>query len=699
MASTSLIFDPPEFPQNFPYKAQSYVVAGTAKEGQTPHLRNPVWSELPAPGRTDFKPTTTHEIFEAGLQRSATRMCLGIRPRLAPDAKANTPASNEVKYADHYVWETYEQVNKRKLDLGSAIEGLFRSGKAGGGELPTVGIWSINRPEWQIIDQALAVYSRVTVSLYDTLGPTVVEYVLNHSEASMAFVTQENLPRLIALGPRCPKLRVIVSIDDLSEGATRVAQAWAKEYRLELYTMKQLEVMGAQTRYPVNPPKPHDLATICYTSGTTSVPKGVLLTHYNLTSGVYAFSLGLPWHEGAMLSYLPLSHIYERINELSTFLLGAGIGFFTGDPLRLIEDAQVLKPRFFPCVPRVVNRLALGIQQAAAAPGIRGALVRKALEVKKRNYETTSATTHKFWDALVFRKVQAILGGQVLIMTCGSAPVDPETLTLLRISMGCDVIEGWGMTENCAAGTRIHPKDTTAGGTVGFPHPCNEVKLVDVPSMNYTSKDVPNPRGELCARGPCVFKGYYKDPKNTAEALDSEGWLHSGDIAELDSQGRLKIIDRIKNIMKLSQGEYVALEKIEQTYSSHPLIAQLYVHGDSLQSYLLGVLVPELPTLADLISKTLRVHVAADDVQKLQEYLANPKVQSTIQNALNAQAKHHKLKGFECVKKVHVTLEPFTVENDMLTPTFKLRRRDVYARYKKILDDMYKEGAGETTKL
>ncbi|KAG8782887.1 hypothetical protein FRC15_006113 [Serendipita sp. 397] len=684
---SKVTFESVPFPANFPYKKQSYEVPGTKKPGQTAHYRNAVFPDLVKPGAPGV-PSTTHEIFEAGLARSPRGACLGVRPLVS---------SNPLKYADAYVWQTYEQVHKRKCDLGSAIEGLWRAGKAGGSELPTVGVWCINRPEWQIIDQALSAWSRVTVSLYDTLGPTVVEYVLNHSEASIAFVAQDNLPKLIALGPRCPKLRIVVSIDDLNESAFRVASAWAKQNKLELYTMKQLEAMGAETPYPLNPPKPHDLASICYTSGTTNVPKGALLSHFGLASGANAFAIGLPWEQGAMISYLPLSHIYERINELSTMLLGAGIGFFTGDPLRLIEDAQVLKPRFFPAVPRILSRVSLGIQQAAELPGAKGALLRKAIEVKKRAYFQNGSNRHMLWDALVFRKIRALLGGQVMIMTCGSAPVDPETLTLMRIALGCDVIEGWGMTENCAAGTRIYPSDNTAGGTVGFPHVCNEVKLVDVPSMNYTSSDRPNPRGELCVRGPCVFKGYYKDPKNTAEALDSEGWLHTGDVAELDANMRFKIVDRIKNIMKLSQGEYVALEKIENTYTSHPIVQQLYVHGDSLQSYLLGVLVPEFPVLADLIHKTLHIRVSAEDLPKLKECVADPKVQKAIQDALNAQAKHHKLKGFEFVKKIHVTFEPFTVDNNMLTPTFKIRRRDVYSRYKKVLDDMYKEGT--TAKL
>jgi len=276
-------------------------------------------------------------------------------------------------------------------------------------------------------------------------------------------------------------------------------------------------------------------------------------------------------------------------------------------------------------------------------------------------------------------------------MTCGSAPIDGETLTLMRLALSCDVIEGWGMTENCAAGTRIFPGDATSGGTIGFPHACNEVKLVDVPGMNYHSTDKPNPRGEICVRGPGLFSGYYKDPKNTAEAIDSEGWLHSGDVGELDAQGRFKIIDRIKNIMKLSQGEYVALEKIENNYSSHPLVQQLYVHGDSLQDHLLGVLVPEYPALAELIQKVTKKHINADDMRTLEQAAGDPKIQKAIQDALNEQARHCKLKGFEFVKRVHISFEPFTPDNGMLTPTFKIRRRDVYARYKETLDRMYRE--------
>ena len=194
---------------------------------------------------------------------------------------------------------------------------------------------------------------------------------------------------MLALTNKCPKLKVIVSIDDLSPPARRVASAWAKQHKVELLYMtestpffytfarscltpKLVEQHGKENRIEPTLPGPDDIATICYTSGTTNVPKGVLLSHYNLVSAAIAFLKGLELHDGIIISYLPLAHIYERINEFMILYAGCAIGYFTGDPLRLLEDIQVLKPTFFPSVPRLLNRLALGVQAAMAQPGLKG---------------------------------------------------------------------------------------------------------------------------------------------------------------------------------------------------------------------------------------------------------------------------------------------------------------------------------------
>jgi len=390
-----------------------------------------------------------------------------------------------------------------------------------------------------------------------------------------------------------------------------------------------------------------------------------------------------------MMSYLPLAHIYERITELCTVALGGQIGFFTGDPLRLLEDAAILRPNFFPSVPRVLNRVYQSAMLAGQTPGLKGFLFRSAMDAKLKKLHETGDNTHMFWDRLVFRKIQALLGGNVELVSCGSAPISVDVMDFLKVAFSCDVIEGYGMTENCGTCTRCYPGDPSSSGTVGAPQPCNEIKLVDVPSMNYTSRDSPNPRGEVCIRGNNCFATYYKDDKNTKETVDDEGWLHTGDVGEIDSAGRLKIIDRIKNIMKLAQGEYVALEKIENVYGLHPIVAQLYVHGDSLQDHLLGVVVPDPVQFALLCNSIRGTTIGPNDSAELATAARDPAVAQAFLHEITHEAKKAALKGFEMIKKIHITTVPFSTENGLLTPTFKVRRKDCSIYFKEELAVLY----------
>jgi len=220
----------------------------------------------------------------------------------------------------------------------------------------------------------------------------------------------------------------------------------------------------------------------------------------------------------------------------------------------------------------------------------------------------------------------------------------------------------------------------------------NEIKLVDVPSMGYTSEDKPHPRGEICVRGANCFSGYYKNEQATKETLDEEGWVHTGDVGLMDEFGRLKIIDRVKNIMKLSQGEYVALEKVENVYAACPVVQQIMVHGDSLQSYLLAIIIPDPVQLAKIASRIWGKPVSETDMAKLDEAVKDEKVVKAILDVLTRDGVKYGLKGYEFVKRIFVTNELFSVENGCLTPTMKVRRRDAYKRYKEELDTLYALG-------
>ncbi|KAI6140885.1 AMP-dependent synthetase/ligase [Pisolithus tinctorius] len=289
----------------------------------------------------------------------------------------------------------------------------------------------------------------------------------------------------------------------------------------------------------------------------------------NLASSAYANTFGAGFPQGCCrISYMPLAHIYERICELTGILVGGCIGYFTGDPLCLMDDTRALKPHFFPSVPRVLNRVYQAAVSVGNVPGVKGDIFRTALQTKLDQFHKTGVNTHLIWDALVFRKIRAVLGGNILLMVTGLAPISGEVVDFLKIAFGCDVAEG--MTKNCGVCTRTLRGDPTGGGTIGPPQPILEIKLVDIPAMNYLSSDKPNPRGELCVRGPNCFMGYYKDEKTTQETL-RDGWIHTGDVAEVDSSGRFKIIDRVKNILKLAQGEYHRTRHFHYPSSQPPL--------------------------------------------------------------------------------------------------------------------------------
>jgi long-chain acyl-CoA synthetase len=659
------------------YKNQSVVVPGTKKPGQTGHYRNGAFGLIDS--QTPNGLSTLTDIFQSGLERSRNKPFLGRR---------SVVSSKPLTYGS-YVWETYGEVDIRRRHVGSALFQMFGKGQLGGGEMETVGIWSQNRPEWQVIDIALQAYGKVGVSLYDTLGKDSVEYIINHAHLTVIFASVDHIPILLKVAPKTP-LKLIVSMDDLAPRVKKILTAWADVQKVKVLELRDIEQIGKANPIEPIPARIGQIACICYTSGTTSNPKGVVLTHGHLAMACQSNLSGPLFPPDTILfSYLPLAHIYERLAEVLVMCIGGSIGYFTGDPLRLLDDVKALRPHLFPSVPRVLNKIYHGAMVAGNVPSLRGAIFRKAVAVKLEKLHTTGDNTHAIWDKLIFRKIRAVLGGNLTQVTCGSAPISPEVMDFLKIAFCCEVIEGYGMTEGCATCCRTWPKDPTSSGTVGPPQPCNEIKLIDVPAMGYGADDQPNPRGELCMRGDNCFSVYYKDPKNTMETMDDEGWLHSGDVAEIDECGRIKIIDRVKNIMKLAQGEYVALEKIENLYSSSPVVAQIYVHGDSLQSFLVAVLIPDPVQLAQLATHVLGKRIEQTDTAALEAATQHPKVNDAILAKLTMEARRNALKGFETVKRIHVSLDAFSVENGTMTPTFKIRRKDAYAKYKAELDGLY----------
>ncbi|XP_031438471.1 long-chain-fatty-acid--CoA ligase 5 [Clupea harengus] len=378
--------------------------------------------------------------------------------------------------------------------------------------------------------------------------------------------------------------------------------------------------------------------------------------------------------------HTPQSKPFEpQINDTYTVVyhVGGRVGFFQGDIKLLPDDMKTLKPTIFPVVPRLLNRVYDKVQSGAQSP-FKKWLLNFAVERKIAEVRRGIVRNDSIWDRLIFHKVQESLGGCVRILVTGAAPISPSVLNFLRACLGCQIFEAYGQTECTAGCTFAVPGDWTSGH-VGAPIPCNVVKLVDVEEMNYFAS---NGEGEVCVKGKNVFVGYLKDPEKTAEALDSEGWLHTGDIGKWLPSGVLKIIDRKKNIFKLAQGEYIAPERIENVYVRSSPVAQVFVHGDSLQSFLVAVVVPDPEVLPGFAEK-LGVSGSLEELCKKQE------VKKAILSDLLRLGKEAGLKSFEQVKDLHLHPEQFTIENGFLTPTLKAKRADLTKFFKPQIDSIY----------
>jgi len=284
-------------------------------------------------------------------------------------------------------------------------------------------------------------------------------------------------------------------------------------------------------------------------------------------------------------------------------VLGGRVGYFSGNLDILVEDIQELQPSVFVGVPRVYQKIQDRVlSEVAKSNFIRRAIFNHAYSTKESAIDKGSDSP-AIWDKLVFSKVKNRFGGRLRASLSGSAPLSAKTATFMKICLSDLAGEGYGLTETAAGGTSTDVLNTT-WSHVGTPLPCAEIKLVDVPDMNYLTTDKPEPRGEIWIRGPCVFKGYYKNPAITSEVLTNDGWFATGDVGKWRDDGNLQIIDRKKNIFKLAQGEYIRPEYIENVYKQSPYITNAFVYGDSNTTFLVGVFVLDFENIQPWAKKT-----------------------------------------------------------------------------------------------
>jgi long-chain acyl-CoA synthetase len=667
-------------------------VPGSERPNRTAAYRHWAFVNRPLIETLDAEVRTIHDLFAKSANRWPNRRCFGVR-------NWNTTSRN---WEDKFDWITYGQVAERRKNFGAGLVEVHKRINYPKDKFP-VGLWSQNRPEWQITDLGAASQSLYAVSLYETLGPDTTEYIVNHAELPSVVCSLPHIPTLLKLAPRLPTLKIIVSMDPLDHGDQNghskraILSSMAAEHGITIYSMSEVEEIGLNSGRQMRPVSPDDLATINYTSGTTGAPKGVVITHANAVAGCSGGRLsGTVSENDIHVSYLPLAHIYGRLVDQIALSVGAEIGFFRGDITGLVDDMKILKPSGLISVPRLFNRFNSSIRtQSIEAPGFKGTLSKKVIDTKMASMRLPPGQAHQshwLYDRIWTPKVKQAVGlANAHSMVSGSAQLDPDVQMFLRAALGIRFSQGFGMTETYAVGS-IQLRGDLSIGNIGPPHASVEMVLESVPELEYTVGDKPNPRGELLVRGPSLFQGYFKNDEETKRTVDADGWFHTGDIAEVDEMGRFKIIDRKKNVLKLAQGEYISPERIENVYLGNlPLVATAYVHGDAKESTLVAIFGIDPENFAPFASKILKQDISPSDTAALKSVANHPMVKQAFMKRIDAIGRKQKFNSYERVRGVYLDVDPFTIENELLTPTLKLKRPQTVKAFRKQLDDMYAE--------
>lgn len=559
---------------------------------------------------------------------------------------------------------SYEGLAKEVRALAQGLVGL---GVAPG---ERVGILSTTRVEWTIADLAILAIGAITVPIYQTNSPEECQYVIEHAQMRVLLVEEAaQLDKIAEVRAQCPSLEHLIAFEGAKDGALTLDELRARG----------TDVDPAEIDRRAQAVTPDDVATIVYTSGTTGPPKGVTLTHRNIAADAHMVNRRLPndGHERFFV-FLPLAHVLTRIVQFTALTNSSLLIYWQRDPKKLLDEIAAVKPTHLPSVPRLFEKIyTAATSKSQEAGGAKAAIFNRAVATGRRVMEHERAgrplppalkIQHALADKLVFSKVRALFGGEIELCMTGAAPIEPEVMDFF-LGAGIKVVEGYGMTETSGV-SALNAPEAYKIGTVGRPLDGCEVKIAD--------------DGEVLMRGDNIFAGYWQNEEATAKDLQ-DGWLHSGDLGELDADGYLVITGRKKDLIITSSGKNVAPSHIESAVRQSRWVSQCVVFGD------------RRPYLTALIT------LDPDEVAALAEYVGapgstaeqlstNPAARAEIQHAIDDA--NRRFARIEQIKKFTILGRDLTQADGELTPTLKLKRNVIYRDHAGVFDALYEDGAG-----
>ncbi|MBW2682341.1 MAG: long-chain fatty acid--CoA ligase [Deltaproteobacteria bacterium] len=562
---------------------------------------------------------------------------------------------------------TYEEFYERVLLLARGL------GKAGVKRGDRVVIFSENRLGWAISDFGIQSAGGVTVPIYATNTGKQAAYIINHCGAKIVFVsTRGQYEKLLSIRDEIPGVELVISYERFM--GDRLFPVYTQYQLSEVSTPLSKEDQD-QIERQIEEISHDDLITVIYTSGTTGVPKGVLLTQHNIMINAEhgLNQLGIPQREQTTLSFLPLSHVLERTAGYYVTLLNGNHLAFAEEAAKVMENMVEIRPTNMVSVPRLFEKIYSRIyENVHQASPLKKRLFHKAVEVG-REYVNKKYVTgeelgslefkYKFFDRLVFKKIRDRFGGRLKYFLCGGAPLD-KTINEFMWIIGIPVYNGYGLTE------------TSPGITLSS---AGEVRFDSVGKVFKETEIRFESDGELVVRGPQVMKGYYKDDEATAEVM-VDGWFKTGDIARIDDEGFVYIVDRKKEIIVTAGGKNIAPQPLENKLKLDKYISQAIVFGDR-KPYLVALLTPNIERLIDLARDEKLDYI------DMAELVNHSRIKELYADRIERM--NRDLPSYETIKYFGIVPVDFSIEGGELTPTLKMKRKIIYEKYKQLVDDLY----------